>query len=218
MLEIIEAQKIGKTAWNALVKASPVANWFQTPEAYDFFDSLSFLDAFAFGIENEGQLKGVVVGYVQKDGGKLKQFFSRRAIITGGPLLAGDITDEELSALLKVLITNLKHNAIYIEARNFNDYSRWRKVFEECGFGYEPHYDVQVDTTSLATVNGRLDRNRRRNIKKAMENGLVMEDNPTLDDMKRFYAMLEDLYRTKVKVPLYPMEFFMKLHELPSAP
>ncbi len=29
-------------------------------------------------------LKGVIAGYIQKDGGKVKQFFSRRAIVNGG--------------------------------------------------------------------------------------------------------------------------------------
>ena len=70
------AENIDKTAWDSLVKQSPVASWFQTPEAYYFFNNLSFLDAFFIAIESNGRLKGVVVGFIQKDGGKIKQFFS----------------------------------------------------------------------------------------------------------------------------------------------
>ena len=87
----------------------------------------------------------------------------------------------------------------------------WRKVFEGCGFGYQPHYDVIVDTSSIEEVNGRLDRNRKRNIKKALDNGIVVEENPSADDVKRLYSMLVDLYATKVKTPLFPFEFFEKL-------
>ena len=49
------------------------------------------------------RLVGVCVGYVTKANSALKQFFTRRAIIIGGPLLAEDISDEELSALLNAV-------------------------------------------------------------------------------------------------------------------
>ncbi len=147
----------------------------------------------------------------------MKQFFTRRAIITGGPLLADDITDDELKALLNAVKAKLKRRAIYIETRNFNDYSRWNKVFEECGFAYEPHYDVIVDTSSIDAVNGKLDRNRKRNIKKAVENGIEIDKNPSEIDVYNFYSLLKELYSIKVKTPLFPYEFFIKLRELPSS-
>ena len=89
MWRIVDNRDVDEVAWANLAQASSVASWFQTKEAYDFFDDLSFLDAFTCGVENDGILKGVVVGYIQKDGGKIKRFFSRRAIVLGGPLLAG---------------------------------------------------------------------------------------------------------------------------------
>lgn len=217
MHKIIEIQEIELDAWEGLSNSSPVATWFQTPEAYRFFSSLSFMETFALGVKNEGVLKGVVVGYVQKDGGRLKQFLSRRAIVTGGPLFAEDITDEEVKALLTALQMRLKRKAIYIETRNFNDYSRWRTAFDESGFGYEPHYDVIIDTSSIEGVNERLDRNRRRNIKKAIENGIVIDKNPNEADVDVFYSLLDELYKTKVKTPVFPFEFFEKLRKLPES-
>lgn len=210
-------KEIRESDWDALVNESAVTTWFQTREAFAFFDSLSFFEAFVVAVENSGRLRGLAVGYVQKDGGKLKQFFSRRAIILGGPLLAEDVSCEELEALLLSLKRCLRKKAIYIEMRNFNDYSRWRVVFERCGFGYMAHYNVQVDTSSLEVVNGKLDRNRRRNIKKALENGLVIDNNPTTEELARFYIMLDELYRNKVKSPLYPYEFFDRLKEMSSS-
>ena len=216
-MRLIDGGHIDPIMWSELVKQSPVATWFQTREAYLFFNDLSFLEAVAIALESDGQLKGLVVGYIQKDGGKIKQFFSRRAIIVGGPLLSDDITDEELAFLLSALIKELRKKAIFIETRNFNDYNRWRPVFEREGFGYEPHYDVQVETTSMELVNSKLDRNRRRNIKKALDNGVVIDENPDADDLRRLYAMLEELYVTKVKTPLFPFEFFEKLSKIPSS-
>ena len=216
MQKVVEIQEIELDSWDGLLKFSPVSTWFQSPEAFRFFNSLSFMEAFAFGVKNEDVLKGVVVGYIQKDGGKLKQFLSRRAIVIGGPLFAEDISDEEVKLLLNALQTRLKRKVIYIETRNLNDYNRWRTTFEECGFSYEPHYDVIVDTSSTEEVNARLDRNRKRNIKKAVENGILIDKNPSDADINVFYSLLSELYQTKVKTPLYPFEFFEKLRELPS--
>lgn len=217
MPKVVEYKDIVSSKWEALVRASSVATWFQTKEAYVFFDSLSFLEVFALGVEEEGRLTGVVVGIIQKDGGKLKQYLSRRAVIYGGPLLDDSVTEEELSMLLNALKSRLNRKTIFIETRNFNDYGRWRHIFETCGFEYEPHYDVIVDTTSIESVSNRLDRNRRRNIKKANENGLIIEQSVSDDDLYQFYQMLDELYRSKVKMPLWPFEFFQKLKNMESA-
>lgn len=217
MPKIVEIQNISLAAWNALSKASPTATWFQTKEAYDFFGSLSFLEAFAMGVENDGQLKGVMVGFVQKDGGKLKQFFSRRAIVNGGPLLADDITEEELKMLLNTLKSQLKRRAIYIETRNFNDYSRWQKAFVHCGFVYEPHYDVWVDTTNMEEMNEKLGKSRKRDIRVSLRDGAELVTQPTIEQVRAYYAILSDLYKTKVKTPLFPLEYFEKLYQLTSS-
>ena len=217
MFKVVEVQEIEKVAWEAMVKASPVASWFQTPEAYCFFDSLSFMETFVIGVIGDGTLKGVVVGSVQKDGGRLKQFFSRRTIIMGGPLLSEDITDEELKALLDTLKTRLKRKAIFIETRNFNDYGRWRKTFEECGFGYEAHLNFHVDTSSLEKAQENVGKHRWRAIRVSLRDGAIIVEKPTWQQVERFYTILADLYKTKVKTPLFPLEFFRKLYDTKSA-
>lgn len=217
MLKVIDLHNISATKWEALAKTSSTTTWFQTVEAYNFYSSLSFLDPFALGVENDGRLKGVVVGFVQKDGGKIKQFLSRRAIINGGPLLADDITDEELSLLLNALEAQLKRKAIYIETRNFNDFGHWRTTFEHCGFGYEPHYDIWVDTTSMDVVNENLGKSRKRDIRVSLRDGAALVTEPTMEQVKSYYLILSDLYKDKVKTPLFPLEYFERLYQLSSA-
>lgn len=217
MPKVVEIKSIGQLAWDELVRTSSVANWFQTQEAYDFYNGLPFLEAFALGVEEQGRLKGVVVGYLQKDGGKVKRFFSRRAIVTGGPLLADDLTEEELVLLLDALKSRLKRKAIYIETRNFNDYSPWRPVFERCGFAYEPHYDIWVDTSTMEAVNEHLGKSRKRDIRVSLRDGARLVTHPSLEQVREYYAILLDLYTTKVKTPLPPVEFFEKLWDVASS-
>lgn len=214
---LTNCENINQARWESLIKASPTATWFQTREAFDFFDSLSFMESFVVAVETNGVLKGLVVGYIQKDGGKLKQFFSKRAIILGGPLLADDITDEELKTLLKTLKDSLKRKAIYIESRNFNDYSQWKEVFEECGFGYEPHYNVHVDTSTMEEVNENLGKSRKRDIRVSFRDGATIVFHPTIEQVREYYVILHDLYKNKVKTPLFSLAFFEALFQLPSS-
>lgn len=217
MPKVIGIEDINREVWDDLVRTSPVATWFQTAEAYDFFDSFPFLEAFAIGVEDKGKLKGVAVGYVQMDGGRIKQIFSKRAIITGGPLLSNNIEIEELALLLNALKAQLKRKAIYIETRNFNDYNPWRDVFEQCGFAYEPHYDIWVDTSSMDVVNERLGKSRKRDIRVSLRDGAFVVLQPSLEQVKDFYTILNDLYKNKVKTPLFPLAYFEKLYQLKSA-
>ena len=217
MKTVFHKQEIDPEKWHELVASSSVATWFQTREAFVFFDELPFLEAFVVAVESEGVLKGLATGYIQKENGKLKRFFSRRAIILGGPLLAENIADNELRALLETLINILKQKAIYIETRNFNDYSRWRQPFVECGFAYQPHYDIKVDTSSMEMLNSNLGKSRKRDIRVSMREGAGIVASPTINQVREYYILLSDLYKNKVKSPLFPFSFFEKLLQQTSS-
>lgn len=211
MKVVYNVNDIDKVAWGSLIQESSTATWFQTHEAYEFFASLSFLEPFVVSVTDAQKIKGLVVGYIQKDGGKLKQYLSRRAIIIGGPLLADDITLEELSTLLTATKKHLQKKTIYIEARNLNDYGRLRNTFEDCGFNYEPHLNFHVHTESVETAQYNIGKHRWKYIRLSLRDGAKQVERPTLEQVKDFYLILQDLYRTKVKRPLYPFEFFEKL-------
>ena len=81
--------EIDRAEWSRLVAESATGTWFQTPEAYDFFASQPELfEPFILGVRSAQGLRGVCVGYVTKERSAFKQFFTRRAIIIGGPCLA----------------------------------------------------------------------------------------------------------------------------------
>jgi len=213
MLQILlTADEIDSRQWSDLSKISSVSSVFQTPECYDFYNSLSFMQAFAFGVSEYGRLKGVMSGFIQSDGGKIKRFLSRRAIVNGGLLLADDISDDAVGELLKIARRELRKKAIYIETRNFNDYSRWKEVFLKNGFEYVPHFNFHIDTSSEEIIEANLGKSRKRDIRTSLRDGAEVMEEVTLDDVRGFYVMLESLYRTKVKTPLFPLVFFEKLY------
>ena len=196
--------------WQQLLDNSPVASFFQTPECYEFYASLSFLEPFVFAVSENENLVGLVCGYIVADGGKMKQFFSRRAIIQGGFLLDDNISEVALELLLKTCVAELSKKAIYIETRNSLDYSKFRSIFEKNGFRYQPHLNFHVKTQNFESVYQQLSSTKRRDVKISQELGAEIVELNTKDEISEFYTILQHLYKTKIRVPLFPIEFFEK--------
>lgn len=228
MTRLLTYYEINPLAWQKLVNESPYATWFQTQEAYQFYAANSTeMTPFACGIERDGELRAVCVGYVTREKSSFKQYFTRRAIIIGGPLIADSANEEDVARMLyairqpEVLITvstfcpTWRNLPIYIETRNFHDYSRWREVFEACGFSYQPHLNFHVDTTSVELIESNLGKNRKRDIKTSIRDGATIIEQPTIEQVRGYYALLKLLYTTKIKTPLFSLSFFEQLYTQP---
>lgn len=225
MIKILTYNEIDSQQWQALIDRSPYATWFQTPEAYTFYVSNpEEMTPFVYSVARECALCALCVGYITKERSAIKQYFTRRAIIIGGPVIDDDATAEEVAALLNA-VTKLQRselqpagrstglNPIYIEIRNFHDYSRWKEVFQKSGFTYQPHLNFHVDTTQpWETIENNIGKHRRKYIRLSMRDGAKIVEHPTIEQVRAFYTILQDLYRTKVHTPLWSWEFFERLY------
>jgi hypothetical protein len=216
MIKILSYKEIDVIEWQGLSENSPTASFFQTKECYDFYYSLSFMTPFVYAVVENDKLKGLICGYIIANGGALKRYFSRRAIVHGGPLLAEDISPGELTFLLEHVKKELSKKTIYIEFRNNNNYSEYKPYFEEKGFQYQPYLNYIVDTGSGNLTSLKISKSKRRQNRKAIEAGVQIIETTNKNDVGDFYAILENLYREKVKKPFFPVEFFEKLVSLPS--
>ena len=248
-MKVLTYNEIDREEWSALVKNSATGTWFQTPEAFDFFNAQKDLFMpFVVAIEKsksrvESQesrnLRALCVGYVTKEKSRLKQFLTRRAIIIGGPVIADDAGSEEVEALMcavcnqfeildflalrgtiirkRIFKFKIFEAPIYIETRNFNDYSRWKGAFERAGFEYKKHLNFHVEThQAWDEIEAKIGKHRKKYIRLSFRDGATIEENPTIEQVRAYYDILLDLYRTKVKMPLQPWEFFEKLYHCPS--
>lgn len=234
MMRILGYKDIDRAEWSGLVASSTTGTWFQTPEAYEFYASMPelfrpFVVAVAQDAEHIDaarlesstlELRGVCVGYVTVEKSAIKQFLTRRAIIIGGPVIANDATLEEVETLMMAVRNQFKildfrfkilNSPIFIETRNFNDYSRWKEAFAAAGFDYMPHLNFHVDTSSAEVVEANLGKSRKRDIRTSLRDGATIIEQPTLEQVREYYATLEHLYKTRVKTPLFPFSFFEKL-------
>ena len=244
MTRLLTYYEINPLAWQKLVDESPYATWFQTPEAYQFYAAnKQEMTPFAFAVAEQAEpgevkgeenskagitastpytlhstLKALCVGYITREHRAAKQFFTRRAIIIGGPLIAEDATEKEVATLLKAvkhipygLIASSPNRLtmpIYIEIRNFHDYSRWKEVFQNSGFEYQPHLNIQVTCNEAHTMSEQ----RRRQVKKAISNGAIISEAQSEQEIRDWYQILQQLYREKVRTPLFTEEFFLEFY------
>ena len=210
MAQILTYDQIDRQQWSELVQMSETGTWFQSPEAYDFFASLpELMEPFAYAAEESGELRAVCVGYVTKERSAIKQFFTRRAIIIGGVVMAANYAKEDIILLSNYIRKDLEQKSIYIETRNFNDFSPWKEAFETAGFTYQPHLNFHFDCSDREAMWTGLSETRKRQIHKAQKNGVVIEEAQTEQEVVDWYAILLDLYRRKVKTPLFPLSFFL---------
>lgn len=213
-MDVISGSSISSKKWNALINVSVFSTPFQTPEYFNFFNSVSGLSAEVFAIEEESKLLALCVVTFQKEKG-IKSFFSKRAIIYGGPLIAEDERgDYALGLLLSHMNKELKHKVIYAETRNFNDYSLYKGCFLKNDWNYTPYLNFQIllHGKTLDDIIAAMKYNRRREIQLSLKSGAYIKEAENIEDVKNLYVILSDLYANRVKLPLPNLEFFISLY------
>ena len=225
MIKLLTYPDIDPQQWQALIDRSPYATWFQTKEAYEFYAANPVeMTPFAVAIQRTNKLVAVCVGYITQAKNKLVQCFTCRAIIIGGPVIDEDATAEEITALLsavkKLQRSDLQPvgrstakrstglSPIYFETRNFHDYSRWKVVFQNAGFAYQPHYDIHVRCHAQHQMTDR----RQREFKRAVKNGAEIIEAQSEQEIRDWYQILSQLYRQKVRTPLWSEAFFLQFY------
>jgi serine/alanine adding enzyme len=205
---------IDRDKWNRLLAESEFASPFQTPAHADLINSVKEYSAEVYAVESGGTLKALCVADLQKQSGA-QAYFSRRAIIYGGPVLSKRC-HKELKALLEFINRDLTGKSIFIETRNFFDYSLYKTVFEDAGWTYVPwlNFQLQVDSEDMVLRN--MSASRRRQIRQAVKSGAYWEEARSLDDVRKFYSLLIDLYKNKIKKPLHPWDFFKNYYTTKS--
>ena len=122
-------------------------------------------------------------------------------------MLHEHISDCALSALL-LAVKRVTSDSIFVETRNFHDYSRWKTVFDACGFAYQPHLNIQVPCDTAHAMSEQ----RQRQVKKAIKNGAIIVQATAEKEIHDWYQILQLLYRTKVRTPLFTKDFFLRFY------
>jgi lipid II:glycine glycyltransferase (peptidoglycan interpeptide bridge formation enzyme) len=127
-----------------------------------------------------------------------------------------DISEEALLLLLNTVIKGLKNRAIYIEFRNYDDFSAYKSVFEKTGFAYIPRLNFHIKTDCLEQVMSNISASKRKNIRSSIKYGGKIVEITDKNEVREFYKIISNLYKKKIKTPLFDCEFFEKFATLPN--
>lgn len=208
-MNIYQDSAIDRTLWDKLIETSKFASPFQTPAFFDFFNQNPQMQAQVFAVGNSKAFDALCVVTLQKEKG-IKGYFSRRAIIYGGLVLSPKISETKITLLLNSISTYYKKEAIYIETRNFFDYSEFSQLFKENHFQYTPWLNFHLHIESEEEVKSAMSKSRWRQIKKAQKQGASWKVAETEEEVMRFYEILQELYHDKIKKPLFDLDFFLR--------
>jgi serine/alanine adding enzyme len=216
-MKCVRNNDINLDAWQLILQQSLFSSPFQTPEFFSLFNSIKGYSAEAFAIQDGTKLLAVMIVTLQKEDG-IKGFFSRRAIVYGGPLLLNiSESSAALALLLKSILLYFKNKAIYCEIRNAFNYNLYSDIFTANNWNYNPHLNVQLDLhqQSIQTVTAAMKYNRRREINLSLKEGAAFREAESIKEIQDLYNNLSDLYTSRVKLPLPPLDYFIKLYQSP---
>ncbi|MGQ9644753.1 MAG: lipid II:glycine glycyltransferase FemX [Ignavibacterium sp.] len=163
--------------------------------------------------KDKDEITGSLLAVCIREGKGVKGYFSRRCIVWGGPLVKKDephIVDELLNTLNRIISSR----TIYTEFRNLFDMSSLQNVFLKAGYAFEERINYIVEIESVEENRKNLNVNRRRQINKSIKSGAIIIEPENLQQIKQFYSLLKDLYKTKVKKPFPSFDLFKKFYEL----
>ena len=211
-MRILKNNSIPRESWYNLYKSASRATPFQSPEYYEFVNSVPDFSAEVHAVEQNGQLLALCVTTIQKENG-FKGYFSRRGIIYGGPILREDAS-AELGFLLQSLNNDLKNKVIYLETRNSNNYMQFKEIFRKNDWDYQPELNYHLDCSSEEIAWKNFNSSRKRQIRKALKTGVTIEPASNENEVMEYYCILKNLYTTKVKKPLASPAYFERMFKL----
>lgn len=212
-MKIVCNDEVDIKLWELLLNKSKFSSPFQTPSFFELLKSIPIYSADVFAVQTGDSYTCLAVVAIQKESG-LKSYFSRRGIVYGGPII-NEATDKELSYLLEETKRRLKGKVIYIETRNFFDYSSHADSFINSKWIYEPYLNVRLNLEGYSKdkLISLIKYNRRREIRLSTQNGATYHLCTQEEEIYEVYKILHELYRKNVKKPLPPFDFFLKFYK-----
>lgn len=208
--KVLEQEKIDRKKWIDYVSSHHLGTFFHTPYYLHAINAQTGYRAIALCIQNEsGKIEAILSGYQQQVRGGLLTAISRRIVVPQLPLYDGE---SFLQALLNEFIDRYGKNAVYTEFRAQVEDKIFMSVTRSMGLDYIPHYNIINRCTNNYDPIKLVSESKRRQIRRAIKSGVVIEDTPSLEQVSDFYVILHDLYVNKVKKPLIDKSYFLTLY------
>jgi len=193
--------------WKAFLSTFPGGNFEQSCE-YGEITKNAFPNskALRLGITHDGEMAGIIQGTYSKYLG-----FGMTLLVERGPIINAERGEKARIAksLLEAMEDVGKKRRIIQAQILLPETFQLQQVFQELGYsnkGEINEYFVNV-RKSAEELWRSISHNKRRNIKKAMKEGVEVIRSHDVDDLLTFYSMLEDTQRRR-GFSTYPLSWF----------
>ena len=205
-------EDIDITSWENLIENTSKHSVYQTRSIYDFWKSQDNCNPYVFGIKSDTNLLALCVVVIQSNGSGLKEYFSRRAIIYGGPIINSESNKNEVfDFLLKEMNKFLGSKAIYGEFRNTHSYLELDSVFNNNNYKYIPYQNFKIALTDEDAIFSNFTSEKRRQIRRSFKEGVEISYKNSEQNIKGVYDIINNIYIERVKKPLPEFSFFNEL-------
>ncbi|UCH92175.1 MAG: peptidoglycan bridge formation glycyltransferase FemA/FemB family protein [Candidatus Aminicenantes bacterium] len=200
--------EIERRQWSDFVLHHPQGNIFQTPEMYEVYKNTKNYTPIFIGVVNpDNHLVGTLLANIIKEYSSIWGNLTSRSIIRGGPIVK-DNNEDVFQLLLTGYNNFVKNKVIYTQVRNLSNCSNTRNLFEIEGYTYEEHLDILIDLTkSEDNLEMQMHKERRHNIRRAINKGTTIEELKKLDKIKYTYELIKETHK-RVKHPLADESLF----------
>ncbi len=208
---------LDETKWLEFVNSHPDGSIFHTPYIFRVFKTTKdYSPQVLFAFDSSGEEVLALLLSVEIKVGDIPGFkkLASRFVIFGGPLEREGHCDFD-NGLLELLTMHdalAKKKGLYTEVRNYYDVSKIKKVFAQRNYHYEDHLNYLINLQRSPTaIFHSFSENRRRNIRKAIAEGLEVEEVDDTAKVSRFYDILKETY-SRIRVPLPDSSLFESLY------
>lgn len=200
--------------WREFVHGHSEGSAFQLPEFSMLYANLAGYQPGVLALINEDGNIIALCAYVVMEVPGWRGDFSRRCIVTGGPLI-----HPQHKTVLTLLLTEWKkaiarYKVIYCQIRNMHPPdSCSQKSFTSNGWEYNVHLDIHIDLRcNDDTLWRNMHKMRRGNIKRSIKKGVTVE-HAVPDDLGVVADLIKKTYK-RINVPKPPRELFLALAPL----
>lgn len=208
-IDLVEKEK-----WEGFYKNHNWANIYQTFEMFEFWSDLKNHTSFIFFLESDiGECLAFTTGVIVPKGESKTKHPDKSAIIYGEPLIK-DNNKEIFNFFIKKIGKFLKFKSKYIEFRNFGSDLTFKQDFLNNKWKYTPKLNYIIHLTSEEEVFSKFSSSRKRQINKAIKEGVEISFKKTNENIKGVYNILSAVFKVNDKVMILPIPDFTFLSNL----
>ena len=194
--------------WDDFILNHPYGNIFQSHNMYEVYrNTKNYYPIKIFAINQAtDELNGVLNAVVVCEVGGFLSNFSAHSIIQGGPIILPGLEKEIVPLLVTEHDRLSRRKALYSEIRNLNDFKDTLRSITD--YKYEDHLNFLLNLDQSETdLWHQLHQSRKKNIKRAAKENVIVEEMLEREFLNVFYKLLQETYM-EVRIPLAHISLF----------